>query len=141
MNAIRRGLSKLDKGLTMALGCAILVSSGLAYAVDKIGAAASAARAAPSASANTTILANQILDRWQPIAQAAGVNAASWREIYATQLSNMPGWVLERIEAVPTDAADTANANYAQFTNAVRNALMQSYLLAKSGKGTMKLGS
>ena len=94
-----------------------------------------------SISPNSVALANEILNRWEPIAVAAGQHSAAWRELFATQLGAMDASVLDAIKGVKVRAPSDARASYAQFTQAVRSAEMQSYLLARSGKGHMKLAS
>ena len=122
-----------------ALGLAIGVAlggSGLASAaVD-----ATISAAIGTSGVDTVVLANKILDRWQAVAEQAGQNSAAWRDLFGTQLTKMNASILQGIDAVVVDP-NNAQASYAQFGQAVRNAVMQSYTLAQSGKGQSKLGS
>src|SRR5207244_5470386 len=56
------------------------------------------------------------------------------------QLRLMDAATLNGVDAVRPDAGN-AKANYANFAQAIRNAEFKSYMLAKAGKGHMKLAS
>ena len=92
-------------------------------------------------STDRVVLANEILNRWEPVAVQAGAHSAAWREIFATQLTAIDVSILRGIERLKISESGNANTSYAQFAQAVRSAEMQSYMLAISGKGHMKLGS
>src|SRR5881227_3626797 len=46
------------------------------------------------------LLANQILNRWQPVAEQAGASFSSWREMFTTQFALMDRSSLERLDAL-----------------------------------------
>jgi hypothetical protein len=84
--------------------------------------------------------AHEILNRWEPIAVRAGAHFAAWRDVFATQLTAMDASVLQSLDRVEASADDAKRA-YARFANAMRAAEMQSFQLATSGKGHVKLAS
>jgi hypothetical protein len=91
-------------------------------------------------SSDPVIVANDILNRWEPIAIAALAHSPVWREMFATQLTAMEVAVLRSIDAVKADRTD-AKTSYARFAQAVRAAEAESFRLARSSKGRMKLDS
>jgi hypothetical protein len=96
---------------------------------------------ATTANASPMVLANDILNRWEPIAVAAGVHTSAWREMYAIQLTRMDSNILRGIDAVAVDSTAAPKVAYARFTDAFRSALMQAYMAKLSDKGSLKLGS
>src|SRR4029453_9142960 len=90
---------------------------------------------------NSVVLANDILNRWEPVAVEAGAHSLAWREMFALQLARMDASILQGVDAVRIDAAGGAKTSYARFTRAFRGARMQAYTAGQSGKGHMKLGS
>ena len=133
-----KGRGKLCTALGLALGLALAGTGGIA-AADK--PAVQPAVIAGANSANTAALANQILDRWQAVAQQAGAASPAWREIFGTQFSRMSVSALQAIDALNVSDANNAKADYAQFEQAVRNAILQTYMLGGYGKPQTKLGS
>jgi hypothetical protein len=123
----------------LAVGVA-LGGSGLASAVSDAASDATIGAAIGTSGVDSVAFANKILDRWQAVAQQAGQNPAAWRDLFGTQLTKMNASILQGIDAVVVDP-NNAQASYAQFGQAVRNAVMQSYTLAQSGKAPLKLGS
>ena len=137
MKLIHTGIGKLLQllCLTVVFG-SLLLSAKHAVAADPIEP-----RASKPTVTDTVALANEILNRWEPVAVEAGQHSPAWRELFATQLTAMDASVLDGINRVKLRGADDAKAIYAQFIQAVRSAEMQSYMLAQSGKGHIKLGS
>ena len=136
MKLIQTEARKLIRAL-----CLTMVLGWLALAADRAVAIDRIIPGSASISPNSVALANDILNRWEPIAVEAGQHSAAWRELFATQLSAMDASVLDTVNRVKMRGSSDAKASYAQFTQAVRSAEMQSYVLAQSGKGNMKLGS
>ena len=124
----------LGIAVAVAIACTPAVTGADVPAVplDKVRAAAPM---------SPVILANEILNRWELVAVAAGVHTSAWREMFATQLYRMDTAMLRGMDRVKADAASDARANYAQFESAFKGALMQSYAAGQRGKGDMKLGS
>ena len=91
--------------------------------------------------ANAEVLANEILNRWEPVALSAGMHTPTWRELFATQLLRMDVPVLSEIARVKSDLRGSAKADYAEFLSAFKSAVMQQYMTGQNGKGTLKLGS
>ena len=116
-----------------ALLCAACVAS-----IPMIAAAEE--RAAATKEAPQTSLTDAIVNRWEPIAIQSGAHWRGWRELFESQLRLMTAATLAGIDAVRPDAAN-AEANYTRFAEAMRSAEFKSYMLAKRGKGQMKLGS
>src|SRR5437773_6903390 len=87
----------------------------------------------------TRIAANQILNRWEPIAVAAGAHPSAWREQLLTQLSLMPPSWLQLFDALQPGNSGDAKADYARFGQMFINA--QSNMMNKPGKAPVKLGS
>jgi hypothetical protein len=121
--------------------CVMLILAWPALAADLSVSVDRIIPESASISPNSVALANEILDRWEPIVVKAGQHSAAWRELFATQLGAMDASVLDTVNRLKVRAPNDAKASYAQFTQAVRGAEMQSYLLARSGKGHMKLAS
>jgi hypothetical protein len=81
-----------------------------------------------------------ILNRWEPIARAAGA-APYWREQFATQLRHLPDYLVERI-AMLAPVPDEAQASYRQFTQGFVNAYANLVLNPRpEDKARPKLGS
>ena len=87
------------------------------------------------------VVVHQILDRWQAIAEQVIGRDANWRDIFLTQLRLMTAASLAQIDAVKINASDGAAENYARLSQSMRDAAMQAYMLAKSGKSQLKLAS
>jgi hypothetical protein len=62
-----------------------------------------------------------ILNRWEPVAQAAGAATPHWREQYAIQLRELPDYLVKQIAATPL-AVDDAGTSYRSFTRSFVNA-------------------
>jgi len=86
-------------------------------------------------------LANDILNRWEAVAVAAGVHTSMWREVLHTQLMRMDFTVLARLHRVGVNSTETAKANYASFAAGLKGALVQTYTATRNDKGPTKLGS
>ena len=80
------------------------------------------------------VVVHQILDRWQAIAEQVIGRDANWRDIFLTQLRLMTAASLAQIDAVKINASDGAAENYARLSQSMRDAAMQAYMLAKSGR-------
>ena len=115
---------------------AIQIISPAAFADEpKIHAAASPREA------NTTVLAAQILSRWAPVAEAAGLNIAVWQEQFTAQLASMSINNLQSLDRMQVKSDVDPKANYARFSQAFRSALMMKYVDSQAEKGNAKLGS
>src|SRR5205823_12372918 len=86
----------------------------------------------------TIVVANQVLNRWQPVAIAAGAHATSWREQFLTQLSEMPVLWLRMFDALHPNAALDAKSDYARFEQMFVNARAN---IARTAKVATKLAS
>jgi hypothetical protein len=139
MNPMEARGKRLCLALVLALGIAQAGDGGLALAAEKPDARPGATDVR-AGGADAVMLANRILDRWQAVAERLGLDSPTWREVFATQFGMMDASVLQGIDAVRVDTAD-AKASYAEFAQAVRSAVMQSYQLALAGKSPVKLGS
>jgi len=116
-------------GLAFGLAAAATVATGADS--DKRSGGASAA----SAGANV-VMANDILNRWQPIAVAAGQDAATWRSLFGTQLTQMDAGSLKTLSEV----GKSPSASYATFLETFRG--VQSQRFAGASKTQLKdLGS
>src|SRR5262245_8196938 len=63
-----------------------VAASSIAFAADVV-----APSGKPNAAVqNTSVLAADILSRWAPIAEAAGLDMSLWQEQFTTQLRSMP---------------------------------------------------
>ena len=90
-----------------ALGCVPMMAVVAAANATALGAAPdSAATAAPSSQTDRVALANDILNRWEPIAVQAGAHSPAWREVFATQLTAMDPSILRRLDRIRADASD-----------------------------------
>src|SRR5262249_27173122 len=87
---------------------------------------------------NTSVLAADILSRWAPIAEAAGLDMSLWQEQFTTQLRSMPMDGLIILDRVTIKSGVDAKSSYADFVYAFRSALMAKHM---STKGNAKLGS
>ena len=128
--------------VSAALGAALvaLCTTGLNSALATEKAAAVRASAQAQSGGSTLAVANNILNRWEAIAQAAGVHSAIWRELFGTQLNQMSEQALRRLEMV--SAEGSPKAAYARFTEAFAGAQMQRFASEESAKTVLKdLGS
>jgi hypothetical protein len=87
----------------------------------------------------TVVTANEILNRWEPVAVAAGMHPPAWREQLYTQLSLMPAAWLRMFDALRPSAALDAKMDYARFSQMFVNA--QANVLSAAGKTSTKLAS
>ena len=115
-------------------------STTIAAFVCAFDASAAAIEREASESGTRVARAHEILNRWEPIAVAAGAHFPAWHEVFATQLTAMDVSVLQSVDRVEASAND-AKRSYARFANAMRAAEMQSFQLAAFGKGHVKLAS
>jgi hypothetical protein len=82
-----------------------------------------------------------ILNRWEPVARAAGIATPYWREQYGIQLRQLPEYLVERIASLQP-MPDSAEASYRQFTQTFVNAYANLVLNPRAeDKGRLKLGS
>ena len=128
--------------MSAALGATLvaLCTTGLNSALATEKAAAVRASAQAQSSGSTLAVANNILNRWEAIAQAAGAHSAVWRELFGTQLNQMSEQALRRLEMV--SAEGSPKAAYARFTEAFAGAQMQRFASEESAKTVLKdLGS
>lgn len=123
--------SKLFAALVLATSVSFGINSTISSAAEAL-AAGNMNTVAITADTNRFDLAKQVLDRWQPIATAAGQSAETWREVFATQFGLMDAQTLGTIAAVRVESG------YAGFSQAIRNAGMKAYLAAQSGKVSTK---
>ena len=135
---MRKDNAVLKSSVTFAIAVALLCLSGVSHAD---GSDAIKQKGKTLSTSNPVILANDILNRWEPVAVAAGIHTPAWREMFLTQLSRMDTGILSGIDEVEVDTATNAKASYAKFAGAFKSALMQAYMAGQSGKGNMKLGS
>jgi hypothetical protein len=129
--------TRLVAGLVAALGIAVCAGgwSGAAVA-DKF----SAKPVVAASGENVTVLANDILNRWEPVAHAAGAHSAAWRDIMGTQLGMMSVDTLKRLSNMSADG--NSKAAYKRFNEAFAGAIMQLYASGADAKVTTKdLGS
>jgi hypothetical protein len=117
-----------------------------ARAVLTIAAAAGLVSAVGAAGGDTgekeamVLDAEAILNRWEPVAKAAGA-APYWREQYATQLRQLPDYLVEQIAALEP-LPDDALASYRRFGQAFVNAYANLVLNPRAeDKARNKLGS
>ncbi len=129
--------SQLMRPLYATIALALLIAPGLGSAADS--APRDKFGVVPS-STNSRVLANEILDRWEPVAAAAGMRSAAWREVLEAQLGRMELPILASLSSVTVDSSN-AKASYQRFEGALKSAIMQEYMAGQSGKGRMKLGS
>lgn len=120
----------------LVLAAAFVVGGGAGTVMgEQISATPTPAPASPLA------LANNILNRWEPIAADAGAHWIGWREMFATQLGAMDVSTLRSLDRLKIETSDSAAVAYARFAQAVRGAEMQTYQHAVAGKVRAKLGS
>jgi len=82
-----------------------------------------------------------ILDRWEPIARLAGTWSGFWREQYATQLQQLPAYLVDRIATLQPHA-DAAQASYREFARSFANAHANLVMNPRTGeKASAKLDS
>ena len=115
---------------------ATIVAAIIAATCMSVAASAQSSIASDGA---TRIVANQILNRWEPFAVAAGAHPPAWREQLLTQLSLMPPLWLQLFDALQPVTAGDAKSDYARFAQMFINA--QSNMMNKPGKAPVKLGS
>jgi len=123
-------------GAVLGIG---LTTPAIVSAADASAASAQAAFVKPASRASAEVLANAILDRWEPVAIEAGVHSSTWRDVLYTSLRLMDVSVLQSLDEVRGDTQTNAKTAYAKFTQAIRSAIMQSYQQGLGGKGHMKL--
>jgi len=70
---------------------------------------------------------NAILNRWEPVAVQAGTHTSYWREMYGTQLAQMPANLLATFTMLPITDASTAVQDYAHFVQTFRQTAMSTY--------------
>lgn len=144
MKTLTKGTSSRPPfGLALAIALSFGAGAfGAATAAETFGATKGLSNEVGAASGeiNPVVVANDILNRWEPVAIEAGIHTSAWREIFATQLTRMHISVLRQLDSINV-RGDTAKSDYAQFERGVRNALMQAYVQGTSGKGHIKLGS
>jgi len=128
--------NKLCLALGLTLGFVTAGSIAIASDAEK----ATAARIGGS-TANSTVLANAILDRWEGVAVQAGVHSPTWRDVLYTQMKMMDTLTIQRLDRVRVGDLGNAKAAYEGFAQAIRDAIMQSYGHAISDKTNVKLGS
>jgi hypothetical protein len=118
-------------------GRAVLVIAAAAGLVSGVGAAGGG----DSSEKKAIVLdAEAILNRWEPVAKAAGA-APYWREQYATQLRQLPDYLVEQIAALEP-LPDDALASYRRFGQAFVNAYANLVLNPRAeDKARNKLGS
>ena len=97
------------------------------------------AQSAPSSDGAAIVVSNQILNRWEPVAVAAGAHPSSWREQLLTQLRLMPPQWLQMFDGLRPDNAVDAKVDYQRFAQMFINA--QANVMNRSGKAAAKLGS
>jgi len=131
--------------MTIKIAASHRIALGIAFACmsfnNAVAQPTANAKTLTSATRDPVLLANDILNRWEPVAVAAGVHTSVWREMFLAQLGAMDVAILGRIDGLKVDTAIDAKVGYAQFAGAFRSALMQSYMAGREGKGHMKLGS
>jgi hypothetical protein len=76
-----------------------------------------------SAHANALVTVNDILNRWEPVAQLAGARTASWRDMFATQLMQMSPTFLNIADSVKPGNGN-ANVEYTRFKQLFVNSQM-----------------
>jgi hypothetical protein len=81
-----------------------------------------------------------ILNRWEPIAAASGASSPAWREMFRTQLAQLPDFWRNEVARVDVDAAHP-RASYAAFAQTFVNARFNMVREAFAGKSPLKLGS
>jgi hypothetical protein len=124
------------RALAVVCACAALGASGWSCAA---GPAAVEQRKPASAHAMVMDI-EAILNRWEPVAAAAGARSPAWREMFRTQLGQLPEFWRNEVAHVRADAGN-ARASYAAFTQAFVNARFNMVGDAFVGKTTRKLGT
>src|SRR5262245_17481183 len=109
----------------MAVGLALAATSAGLSAAEKVGAVAADRTGERAIAANPIVLANQILDRWQPIAQQVGAGSPAWREMFLWQLTRMDMTMLQRMGRIDPTAFSSATAAYDKFVQAIRGVQIQ----------------
>lgn len=85
--------------------------------------------------------AEAILNRWEPVARAAGATLPAWREQYGTQLQQLPAYLIERIAQLEPNA-EAPQKSYREFTRAFTNAYANLVMNPRPhDKAALKLGS
>src|SRR5262249_43203093 len=134
----RKAICRLAVALGLLCAGTVADAAGRPIVSDVDGSGAKTS-AAPT-SFNRYELVGQILERWQPVAAELGQNPETWREIFSTQLGLMDESNVATLAAVGVDG-ESAQASYARFTQAFRNASMQAYMKGGISKTQTKLGS
>jgi hypothetical protein len=127
---------------TMARAAAIALAYALTGPIGMTSAADLSAveQSKPQTSGAMILDIQAILNRWEPIAVAAGAGSSYWREMYATQLAQLSDYWVRQVALVNVDGSNP-RASYARFTQAFVNARFNMVREAQSGKGSLKLGS
>src|SRR5947207_7639888 len=141
-----RLLSQTETSVTCRtlLKRAIVSSSLIAFVSFGPSAIADASKPhseAAAQAANATVLAAQIVSRWAPVAEAAGLNAAVWQEQFTMQLVSMSVSNLQSLDRLQVKSDADAQTSYAQFAQAFRSALMMKYIDGQAEKANEKRGS
>jgi hypothetical protein len=122
------------------MGLAILLCTGVT--IDVAAAGKLVPEAFPISDADTASVANNILNRWEPVAEAARERTLAWRDVFRAQLNQMSPRALHRLDALTVDAASDAKSMYARFMEAFVSAQMNTHLSVDRLKPTTKsLGS
>src|SRR5262245_16069200 len=93
--------SRLAKGISAALG--IVLSATVWAATGVAEKPAAAVGMAAAAQAGDLAVASSVLNRWEPVAQAAGMYNSIWREQFQTQLGQMSADALVRLDNIKVD--------------------------------------
>ena len=122
-------LSLVRTSVCAAFGSALLATVVTASAAELAAPnVAKPSHQANSDRGNALILANQILNRWQPVAEQAGTMTPLWREQYLAQLATMEVSTLRQLDRLDSQSAGNVKARYAQFTEGFRIAVMQTVM-------------
>lgn len=110
-----------------------LASAGYAYA----GAPEDIGKVVASET-NPNILASDILNRWEPIAEQAGARSAAWREMFGTQLQQMELPALQRLNSVAVESNGAMKSEYAKFAQAFRDEQATRFMVGDRASVRMK---
>ena len=130
-----------DFALIGIMGAVLGIALPAPVVVHAADAAGKTAQLKPASAGNAELLANAILNRWEPIAVQAGVHQPNWRDVLYTSLKTMDVSVLRVLDAQRVGNASDPTAAYSRFTEAMRGAIMQSYAQGAYNKGPQKLAS
>src|SRR4051794_2617856 len=89
------------------LGLAASLAPGVHAANSGVLKPTTSMAATTSKPANPATI-NAILNRWEPVAVQAGTHTSYWREMYGTQLAQMPANLLGTFTMLPITDASTA---------------------------------